>query len=151
MHITYLDIHHLPTAQRLLTIQRAAYAIEAALIGSTHIPPLHETLEALQQSRETFYGCQMDEEIAGFISYVYEDTTLDIYRMAIHPAYFRRGIASALLSHVEQCEPQAARVIVSTGARNEPACQLYLRHGFHHIGDREVEPGLVVSLFEKAL
>ena len=44
--------------RRVHAIQRAAYAVEAELIGTRAIPPLHETLEELAAAgkREEFFG-----------------------------------------------------------------------------------------------
>jgi ribosomal protein S18 acetylase RimI-like enzyme len=151
MSIQRLDLQHAPTVERVLVIQQASYAIEAELIGTRNIPPLHDTIESLQNSEERFYGYWIDDELAGLIAITLEDDTLDICRMAVHPAYFRRGIASALLTFALSTHSAAARTIVATGARNDPAKQLYLRHGFTQIDEREVEPGVVIAFFEKVV
>ena len=129
MSIQRLDLQHAPTVERVLEIQQASYTIEAELIGTRNIPPLHDTIESLQNSEEHFYGYWIDDEIAGLIAVTLEDDTLDICRMAVHPDYFRRGIASALLTFALSAHSAAARTIVATGSRNDPAKQLYLRHG----------------------
>lgn len=147
--IFLLDLSDRPTALRILEIQQAAYAIEAALIGSSDIPPLYETLEQLQQTSEKFYGAYADGVIGGAISYRLDAETLDIYRLMVHPDYFRRGIASALLETVLSLHPEVPRCIVATGSLNEPAKSLYRRHGFAEVGTREVQTGLVITLFEK--
>src|SRR3954451_20299808 len=99
MEIQRLDLQEQETVLRILEIQRDAYAVEARLIGSSDIPPLKETLEQLQQSREQFYGAFIDGTLAGVIAYQIDGDVLDIYRMMVHPDYFRRGITSALLNH----------------------------------------------------
>jgi ribosomal protein S18 acetylase RimI-like enzyme len=149
MRIEQLNLQDEDTARRILAIQHAAYAIEAELIGTTNIPPLNDTLATLQASDEAFYGCMIEDEIAGIVACTVEDGTLDICRMAVHPDYFRRGIARALLTFVQAAHPTVHRAIVSTGARNEPAKTLYVRDGFTHIEDREVEAGVWLSFFEK--
>ncbi|WP_201379417.1 N-acetyltransferase [Ktedonobacter sp. SOSP1-52] len=136
-------------AQELLEMQRAAYLIEAELIGSFAIPALQEDLETLQNSDEIFYGYWIDDRLAGAISYKKEGGLLDIYRLVVHPSYFRRGIGKALVSFVEGVEEGRERIIVSTGARNLPAKRLYEGLGFSEIGEREVIPGLWITLFEK--
>jgi ribosomal protein S18 acetylase RimI-like enzyme len=151
MNIRRLDLHDSPTAQRLLDIQQAAYAVEAALIGSSDIPPLKETLTKLQNSAEIFYGCFVEDQLVGAISYQLDGDTLDIYRMMVHPDHFRRGIANALIEFVQKLHPEIERYIVATGAQNEPAKQLYRRHGFTEIAEKEVQPGLVITFFEKWL
>lgn len=151
MSIGRIDLHDPTMAQRVLVIQQAAYTIEAQLIGTFNIPPLNDTLETLQASGETFYGCWMVDEIAGLVACTYDRAAheLDICRMAVHPDYFRRGIASALLTFVQTAYPETLRCIVSTGAKNEPAKALYRRDGFVQTGEVEVEPGVWLAFFEK--
>jgi len=149
MDITLLDLHNLAIAQRVLAIQHAAYAIEADLIGTRNIPPLNDTLETLQDSDEFFYGCWLDEGLAGIVSCLNNDFMVEICRMAVHPDYFRRGVASALLNFVERQYPEARIATVSTGAKNEPARQLYLRHGFVQKGLTMPEEGVFLAMFEK--
>ncbi|GHO62458.1 hypothetical protein KSC_013500 [Ktedonobacter sp. SOSP1-52] len=149
MSIGKIHLQDMTQAQELLEMQRAAYLIEAELIGSFAIPALQEDLETLQNSDEIFYGYWIDDRLAGAISYKKEGGLLDIYRLVVHPSYFRRGIGKALVSFVEGVEEGRERIIVSTGARNLPAKRLYEGLGFSEIGEREVIPGLWITLFEK--
>lgn len=82
----------------LLALQKLSYRKEADLIGSDEIPPLHETLEALQASSETFYGYFLDGQLAGAISYKRGDDLLDIYRMMVHPAFFCMALLARCFS-----------------------------------------------------
>lgn len=76
---------------------------------------------------------------------------LDIHRLVVHPAYFRRGIGQALVRMVEQVEDGIKTIVVSTGAKNIPAKRLYRQLGYSEKGNKEVVPGLVITLFEKHL
>ncbi|MBC7871341.1 MAG: GNAT family N-acetyltransferase, partial [Chitinophagaceae bacterium] len=98
---------------------------------------------------ETFFGCFVERNLAGAISYIVKQETLDIYRMMVYPAYFRRGIASTLLRFAEDSVPEARRVIVSTGTKNLPAYQLYLKHGFKKVSQGQFEIGFSMTDFEK--
>lgn len=149
--IQKLNVQNRDEATELLALQKLAYRKEADLIGSDQIPPLHETLEALQQSSETFYGYFLDGRLAGAISYKREGDLLDIYRMMVHPDYFRRGIARALLQFVERCEPDVKGIIVSTGSLNAPARTLYEREGFRVTAEEEIVPYFWITHFEKSL
>lgn len=149
--IRKLNLQDKDEATELLALQKLSYREEANLIGSDQIPPLHETLEALQQSIETFYGYFLSGQLAGAVSYKRDGDLLDIYRMMVHPDYFRRGIAHALLQFVEGCEPGIKRIIVSTGSLNMPARALYERAGFTETAEEEVIPDLWITHFEKTL
>ena len=135
----------------LLELQRRAYEVEAALIGSRDIPPLNETLEELQRSSETFLAVFVEGRIVGTVSYRLLRDTIDIHRLAVDPTCFRGGIGTALVRAALSAEPSATRAIVQTGADNEPARSLYLREGFEQTDELEVAPGVRVARFRMRL
>jgi ribosomal protein S18 acetylase RimI-like enzyme len=147
--IAELDIRDPAVAAAVLALQRRSYMVEAQLIGSELIPPLTETPAELQGCEERFLGAFVDERLAGLVSWKLDAGTIDIHRLAVDPAFFRRGIGGALVRAALAAEPHAKRAIVQTGAVNEPAKALYRREGFEYVGDREVAPGLSVALFER--
>lgn len=151
MIIALLSLTESHQAEALLQVQKAAYRVEAELIGSDAIPALRETSADLQQCNEIFYGCWLESTLVGAISYQISKGTLDICRLVVHPSYFRQGIGRALLEFVERQIPGIERMIVSTGKENTPARQLYLRAGFEALHDEEVLPGLLITHFEKTL
>ena len=140
-----LDLADAATVRALVVLQRAAYAVEAQLLGRDDIPALHETEAELAASGETFLGEERDGEIVGAISYRHGGDTVDIHRLVVHPDAFRQGIAGRLLDAL----PQAARYVVSTGAANGPARVLYERRGFRVVREREVAPGLSIVELER--
>jgi ribosomal protein S18 acetylase RimI-like enzyme len=149
--IRALKITQKVVAERVLEIQHASYRIEADLIGFDDLPPLLETWQDLAQSGEVFFGVLIGDDLAGVISYQIQDAVLDIHRVMVHPSFFRRGIGRALVEFVQARESDVQRVIVSTGTRNEPAVNLYLKLGFRAVDDLEVIPGLWITHFEKIL
>jgi ribosomal protein S18 acetylase RimI-like enzyme len=151
VELVLLDLSDRELATTVLDLQRRAYRVEADLIGSDGIPPLHETLEELEASSETFLGAYVEGELAGAISWRVESGTLDIHRLVVDPGRFRAGIGTALVRAALEAEPGAERLIVQTGAANEPAKRLYRREGFEELGDLEVAPGLSVTRFARRL
>jgi ribosomal protein S18 acetylase RimI-like enzyme len=145
-----LDLAKGTIAQRVLEIQHRAYRIEADLIGFDGIPPLDETLDDLRESEETFIGYFVDDMLAGVLSYEIVDETLDIGRLVVHPAYFRQGIGKALVEYVESIEG-IQKLIVSTGALNTPARQLYERLGYRLVEEVPLMEGLTIARYEKWL
>jgi ribosomal protein S18 acetylase RimI-like enzyme len=123
----------------VLAVQRAAYAIEAELIGYPDLPPLHETLAALQATEEELWLCEDGEELLGVVGLEHGEDEMVIARLFVAPAFFRRGVGSAL---VTQALAQAAgrRVRVGTGARNAPALALYARFGFRRLDEGSPTP-----------
>ncbi len=149
--IAKIQISNTREATQILELQRLSYRVEADLIGSDLIPGLHENLEQLQNSDETFYGFFEAQILWGAISFKLEHHTLDIHRLVVHPNHFRQGIARSLLEFVLKPELKAKRCIVQTGVLNSPAIGLYQKLGFVELEQREVIPGLWVCVLEKML
>lgn len=149
--IKRLDLQDDVLVTRLIAIQQAAYRIEAALIEFDGIPALTETADDIRASQEIFDGYFVENTLAGVVSYALEGQTIDIGRLVVHPDYFRRGIASALLTHLETIEPAARRIVVTTGLANTPACHLYLRHGYTQIETFMIADVLKMEKFEKQM
>jgi GNAT superfamily N-acetyltransferase len=146
-----LDVSDTRTAAQLLVLQRDAYRVEAELIRSDEIPPLGETLAELQAARETFLGAFVDGVLTGAVSWRLDGETIDLHRLVVRPAHFRKGVGAALVRAAVAAEPGARQAVVQTGAANAPAIALYLQEGFVRIGDVEPVPGLRVARFRKRL
>ncbi|MFD8983429.1 GNAT family N-acetyltransferase [Streptomyces sp. NPDC059564] len=145
-----LDLGDDATAAAVHRIGRAAYAVEAELIGFDGIPALRESLPDMRARALRWLGAVTpDGEIAGFLAW--EETAggpVCLDRLCVAPAWFRRGIASLLLRHV-LTEVFPDRVVeVTTGAANAPAVALYERLGFVRGADFSPVPGLTMASFE---
>jgi ribosomal protein S18 acetylase RimI-like enzyme len=149
--IRHIDINNKEIAQSLLNVQIPSYQVEAELINFSDLPPLRETIENLQHCGEKFYGYYINDELAGAISYKVEENTLDIHRLMVAPIHFRKGIGNLLLQFIETVENDVHEIIVSTGANNTPAKNLYFRQGYSAIGEIKVTEGLLLSKFKKKM
>ncbi|WP_180953606.1 GNAT family N-acetyltransferase [Bacillus sp. T33-2] len=136
-------------AVEMLALQRAAYQVEADLIGTDNIPPLKETVGELAGSGETFIGYYIFGKLAGAVSYKAAAGQVDIHRVMVHPDHFRKGIAAHLIRWVEEAEAGAREMVVSTGADNTPAVALYKKLGFEPAGETIVGGGLRIAHFKK--
>lgn len=148
--IKLLDNKNIKIAEQIMKLQKESYSVEAELIGYMQIPPLLELLEDILNSEEKFYGYFVEHDLGGIISYTIEKGILDICKVAVHPDFFKRGIATQLIRLVEQTEGIKS-IIVSTGLKNEPAVKLYTSLGFVETNVCEVEQGLLIINFEKKL
>lgn len=144
-----LNLNNTETVKNILELQKASYRIEAKLIGFYDIPPLRDTIESLKKSDEIFYGYYVESVLAGVISYKRIDDVLDIHRLAIKPIFFHMGIASKLISFIEELENSKSKAVVSTGKDNIPAVNLYLKNGYKKVKDIEISEGIYLTQFEK--
>ena len=87
-----LDLGDETIARSVLALQREAYAVEAALIGSSGIPALTETLDELRAADETWLGASDAAGLSGAVSWRERpDGTIDIHRLVVAPRAFRRA------------------------------------------------------------
>lgn len=149
--IAKLDLKDNETAKKVLELQIASYKIEADLIGFDEIPPLKDTINALKECDENFYGYYRNNMLAGIISFKVFENVIDIHRVAVHPHYFRMGIADKLIKYMEGLESNIKKVIVCTGKDNLPAVHLYLKNGYKKKNDIEISKGIFITEFEKIL
>lgn len=65
----------------------------------------------------------------------HDATTCEVKRMWTHPARRRRGLASLVLSALEEAAAEAgyARLILETGPLQPEAAAMYERRGYHRI------------------
>ncbi len=133
------------SAQRLLELQRAAYAAEAELLGFEGIPPLHETLEELLAIPQRWLGRFAAVELVGGLAWEDGgDAGPEISRLVVAPAAWRSGHATALLDAFERLTDRRP-VRVATGSDNAPALALYARRGFVATGEEEIAPGILLT------
>lgn len=147
--IQQIDHRDLKIAQEIYAVQQASYAVEQTLIEYADFPPLQVTPTDIQQEDEIFLGYRVGGRLAGVVSFASSPTLLDIGRLIVHPNYFRMGIASQLLQAVESFAEPAMRITVSTAEKNQPAVQIYLKHGYQQTERTVLPDGLVLVRFYK--
>lgn len=147
--IKELDLTNMKIAASVLQLQIASYKIEAELIGFYEIPPLKDTLDSLTECDEIFYGYFINNILAGLISYKINENILDIHRVAVHPCFFKRGIAGKMISFIEKIEGTINKAVVCTGKENLPAVNLYLKNGYQKVKDIEISKRIYLTEFEK--
>ena len=144
MEIQELDITDPVTAGQVLEVQRAAYRIEAELIGTDAIPPLHEQLDDLLASSLRWIGIRENSAVVAALAFSEAGGVIDIDRLVVSPSALRRGYGSALVTHLGQ-----GAIEVSTGSANAPAQALYTKLGFVPVATSEPVPGVAVTHFAR--
>ncbi|WP_354382576.1 GNAT family N-acetyltransferase [Streptomyces sp. PvR034] len=149
-----LDLADDATAAAVHRIGRAAYAVEAELIGFDGIPALRESLADMRSRPLNWLGAVSPAgEVAGFLAWEAgpqrAGAAISIDRLCVDPAWFRRGVGSLLLRHLLDEVAPGRTVGVTTGAANTPAMTLYRRSGFTRGADFSPVPGLVMASFTR--
>lgn len=136
-------------AKKIIEVQRPSYKIEAEIIDFEGIPALNETEKEIMKSKEAFIGYYVEEKLVAFISYEQNKNEIDICKLVVHPASFRRGIAKKLLQFVLNEKKKEQKVVVSTGSKNIPALALYKSFGFSEVQKIEVAPNFFITQLHK--
>jgi len=131
--ITKLDNSNEVVAQQIFAVFQCSYKIEAQLIGTSNFPPLLRSAIDITNSATQFYGFfegdGEGERIAAVIEVAIKDQHLEIHSLTVDPDYFRKGIASKLVSFVIETI-DFVKATVETAVVNLPAITLYQKHGF---------------------
>jgi ribosomal protein S18 acetylase RimI-like enzyme len=143
--IVVLEHRDPAVAARVVNVQRAAYAVEARLIGFDGIPPLHEDAADVVALELTMLAVVEHGRPVALLGYRRAGTDVEIDRLAVHPAHFRRGLARRLLTELHARETDATRFDVSTGRDNRPAIALYQSLGYQRAGDVALPEGVVIT------
>lgn len=131
-------------APRLVELQRAAYAVEAGLIGDDRIPQLRESSADLVAAHLTWDVVEDGDGVVAAMASSTDGGCLVVERLVVAPRRHREGLARRLVATLPH-----GPVVVSTGRDNTPARRLYEVSGFAHAEDTEVLPGLWVSTYRR--
>ena len=121
-----------PDLPEILTLQRAAFAAEAALVNNWNIPPLTQTLEELAADWRAGIMLKALNEQGTLIGTVRGQMAHDgfyIGKLAVLPVWQGRGCGSALLEAI-MAGAGASRFVLFTSTQSERNVRLYQRHGF---------------------
>lgn len=73
----------------------------------------------------------------GETAFTYPDSVLYLHHVSVRPAFRRRGVATALMRHVEQrAKERGAKMILDVWTANEQALAFYARLGFSRYRER---------------
>ena len=114
------------------------------------MPPLLEKVDDIASLPLTMLGATEGEELQGILGYRRVDDVVDIDRLAVYPARFRKGVGTSLLSSLHELEPDAQRFEVSTGAANAPAIALYRRAGYRETVREQRDGVEIINLVRAA-
>jgi ribosomal protein S18 acetylase RimI-like enzyme len=116
-------------ANKIYTVFQSSYKVEAQLIGVLNFPPLLRSVKDIVNSTNYFYGFSDNIDLAAIFEIVIIDKQLEINSLTVDPKYFRKGIADKLITYILDTF-EFTKATVETAVANEPAINLYQKHGF---------------------
>ena len=125
-----IDHYQLNNANQIYSVWQRSYRIEADLLGIVDFPPLRRRITQIREAKSDFYGCVQDERLTAVAEIEHlEAQHIHIAALVVDPDFFRRGLASRLLTEVLDLLDWR-KVTVDTAVANAPAINLYKKLGF---------------------
>ncbi|MAJ32841.1 MAG: GNAT family N-acetyltransferase [Flavobacteriaceae bacterium] len=137
-------------AEQLYTIWQASYPVEKEMIGAEVFPPLDRSVHDFQSTENVFYAYVINYEFAGVIEVARIEEYIHLQSLVVHPAHFRKGIATTLIKHVMETHT-SAKYSVETGYENIPAKRLYVTFEFRETKAYDTDYGVKKIRFELKL
>ena len=141
---------------RLVPMDRGHIEQVAALERLCFHPPAREQLLEQELYQDTVSLIVAEGEDGTVLGYGEIRVVLDegcLEKIAVNPAYRRQGIAQSILDvFLRFGQAHLAFLTLEVRASNQPAIQLYLKHGFEQVGRRReyyqepVEDAILMTL-----
>lgn len=133
--ISHLKISkaNLADCKEIIILQKLAYECEAKLYDNWSLPPLTQTLEALEQEflQFTLLKAAYSGTIIGSVRAKLINNICHIGRLIVHPSFQKQGIGSGLLREIEQEFSQAEIFELFTGSKSKNNIRLYTTQGYY--------------------
>lgn len=123
---------HVDNAPVMHALQQQAFAEEGRRSGTTAIPPLTESVAAIEEHIRTqiAFVARDDGRIVGAVRGVVTDGVCMIRALVVDPACQGRSIGSTLLRALEAALPEVTRFELTTNMLMENNVPFYERHGY---------------------
>jgi GNAT superfamily N-acetyltransferase len=139
-------------AGEILTLQRAAYLVEARIYGAWDLPPLIETLDEVAAAIEhsTVLKTVRHGRLIATGRARQDGATVHLGRFAVAPDLQGQGLGSRLIAALEaSAEPGTERFELFTGMNSGPNLRLYQRCGYTEFRRSPGLPGIELVHLEK--
>jgi predicted N-acetyltransferase YhbS len=115
----------------VLSVQRAAFTVEAQLYDDPSLPPLQESRDQLIADLDRSHGLvALDgDRVVGSVRVRMEGTSLHIARLSVAPDQQGRGLGTLLLARAESVAA-AEEALLFTGHLSASNLRLYARAGY---------------------
>lgn len=138
--------------QKILDLQYLAYQSEAKLFKNPNIPPLRQTLaevESEYQKGVVLKAVDENNTIIGSVRAYYDNDTVYIGKLMVHPKKQGQGIGTQLLIAIENEYPQQ-RYELFTSSKSEKNIELYKKLGYKIFSEKQITDELRFVYLEKS-
>ena len=139
-------------AEEVLALIKRAFAPVAELYRDPEFPPLTESLASHRDCysvRTVLKATDAAGHIVGTVQGEARDDACYVARLAVDPAWQRRGVARALAAALEDAFPDTKRFELFTGHLSEETLALYRSLGYRETLREVVDDRLTVVWMEK--
>ena len=136
----------------ILALQKLAYRQEAEIYNDFSIPPLHQTMEEIEQefALQIFIKAVIDQKIVGSIRAYEADHICYIGKVIVHPEYQDRGIGSKMMHKIESLFPSVKRFELFTGENSNKNLHFYQKLGYTLFKKEKLSDKVSLVYLEKA-
>lgn len=137
--------------QKILDLQYLAYQSEAKLFNNPNIPPLRQTLvevESEYQKGVVLKAVDENNTIIGSVRAYYDNDTVYIGKLMVHPEWQGQGIGTQLLLAIENEYPKQ-RYELFTSSKSKKNIELYKKLGYKSFSEKQITDELKFVYLEK--
>jgi GNAT superfamily N-acetyltransferase len=137
--------------ERILELQKRAFAELEDIYGGTDYPPLTETLEDMHAAfeRMVFLKFEMAGRIIGAVRAYEKGGSCLVERLVVDPAFQNQGIGQGLMLEVERIFDRVERFELFTGQKSERNLHLYAKLGYTEFRREPYSDSVTLVYMEK--
>ncbi|MDT8446186.1 MAG: GNAT family N-acetyltransferase [bacterium] len=143
----------LEDAEALLSLQRSAYASEAALYPGMVIPPIADDLAEMRAAiaRGVVYKLVEQRALLGSVRAELKNRHWEIGPLVVWPELQRRGLGRRLMAEAEALAPAGLTIKLFTGRLSENNLTFYRQLGYRESGRQTLTPQLNLIWLSKVV
>jgi N-acetylglutamate synthase-like GNAT family acetyltransferase len=149
--MTPIEVAHLRDAAEILSLQKQVYLSEARLHDDYNIPPLHQSMQSVEDEFRKGIVLKLVREgriIASVRAYQHQRTCF-ISKLIVDPVYQNQGLGRQLIHQAEHSHPDVDRFELFTGHKSTKSMYLYQRLGYEEFSRHNVSEKLTLIYFQK--
>ena len=135
----------------ILALQKKAYLSEAAIYNDFSIPPLHQSMDDIEDefNKCLFIKLEGEGEIIGSVRGYETGGVCFIGKLIVEPNFQNQGIGTRLLVDIESRFPNAQFFELFTGHKSQKNLHIYQKQGYVISRSEQVSPSLTLTYLRK--